>query len=61
MRTRTWRWLKTRIVGLLSAAPTLLIDPYGRVHRVPATRLALALEPPDFTPPAQQYQPAADE
>jgi hypothetical protein len=45
---RSWRWLWVRIVGLLSVPPVILFVPDGRQLRIPQTRLALALEPPDL-------------
>lgn len=42
MVSRSWRWLRTRIVALLDVPPT--VDPAGRI--VHATRIGLALDPP---------------
>lgn len=42
MTSRTWRWLRVRIVELFSVPPN--VDPHGRV--IHATRIGLALEPP---------------
>lgn len=50
---KSYRWLKARIEGLLSKPPQLLVVPEEdgvRVVRVPQSRIALALEPPDFSP-----------
>lgn len=49
---RSWRWLKTRILGLLEVPPVIVFDPAGGVHYVPQSRLGLALDPPDIRPPA---------
>lgn len=46
LRARTWRWLRTRVVQLLSVPPTLVPLPDGRTITVPATRVGLALDPP---------------
>lgn len=40
---RSWRWLRTRILALLDVPPH--ISPNGQV--IPATRLGLALRPPE--------------
>lgn len=42
MRNRSWRWLQTRIMGLLDVPPT--VTPDGRI--VHGTRIGLALDPP---------------
>jgi len=42
MRSRSWRWLRTRIIGLLSAPPT--VTPDGQL--IEGTRLACVLYPP---------------
>lgn len=42
MTTRSWRWLRTRITGLLKIPPT--VTPDGRA--IAATRVGLALFPP---------------
>lgn len=57
---RTWRWLRVRVEGLLSKPPALVVVD-GRVVRVPTTRLALALDPPDLTPGPAHPQGADDE
>jgi hypothetical protein len=51
MKTRTWRWLKVRIEGLLSVPPVLVWTPDEKPIPVwvQQTRLALALDPPDLT------------
>lgn len=36
-----------RILGLLTVPPVLLYDPAGYLHRIPQTRLGLALDPPN--------------
>jgi len=41
--SRSWRWLRTRIVGLLSIPPA--VAPDGTP--IPATRIGLALNPPN--------------
>jgi len=48
MRSRTWRWLKVRIEGLLSIPPALSWTPDGHAVWVQQTRLGLALDPPDL-------------
>lgn len=46
MESRSWHWLRTRILGLLTAVPTVLPD--GRA--IHPTRLGLALFPPTDAP-----------
>ena len=46
LRARTWRWLRMRVVELLSLPPTVVPFPDGATVTVPATRIGLALEPP---------------
>lgn len=58
-RDRTWHWLQIQIEGLLAVPPQLMEQtvpdekgrPVSRVHAVPQTRLALALQPPDLLTP----------
>lgn len=45
-KSRSWRWLQTRILGLLTAPPVVFYDPANRLQRVPQTRIGLALDPP---------------
>jgi hypothetical protein len=59
-RGRTWRWLRVRIEGLLSAPPQIVIDGRGNPVRVPQSRLALGLEPIDLAPPDDDGQPMGD-
>lgn len=45
LASRSWRWLRVRIMQLLTIPPTA----YGRVS-MPASRLGLALYPPKTKP-----------
>lgn len=49
MRSRTWRWLRVRIEGLLSVPPVLSWNPEGHPVWVQQTRLGLTLDPPKLT------------
>ena len=47
--TRSWRWLRPLIRGLLAVPPVLLFTPNGKhLVVVQQTRLALALDPIDL-------------
>lgn len=44
MRSRSWRWLRTRVLGLLDVQPTYVLIG-DRAHVTYPTRLARALYP----------------
>lgn len=49
LRRRSWRWLRTRIIGLLDVPPAYLTVPTDegmKLVPVPQTRLGYALNPP---------------
>lgn len=62
LRGRSWAWLRLQIEELLNLPPTVVYDPWRRPVIVPATRLGIALDPLDLTPPAEarRAQPDAD-
>ena len=47
MASRSWRWLKVRIDGLLTTPPTVTVYPTGDRQVIHATRVAFALNPPE--------------
>ena len=51
MTTRSWRWLRTRILGLLDRPSQVVAYTSGDVSKIaliPSTRLGYALNPPVF-------------
>lgn len=46
LAARPWRWLRVRVVQLLSIPPSVVVRPDGKSFTVPATRIGLALDPP---------------
>jgi hypothetical protein len=51
LATRSWRWLRTRIISLLDRPGTFVRFPVKDGEKftiVPSTRLGYALKPPSF-------------
>ena len=51
LRSRTYRWLRVRIEGLLTVPPVIHYAPTEdgyKLVRIPQTRLGLALDPPEL-------------
>ena len=46
MAARSWRWLRTRVDGLLTMPPTVAVFP-THTQIIPATRVGFALNPPE--------------
>jgi len=58
MRSRSWRWLRSRVLSLLDRPPTLLPVKFPargktitRIVSVPSTRIGHVINPPDLSPP----------
>lgn len=53
MSARSWRWLRMRVVGLMSRPSSMFAYTAGETTRiavVPTTRVGFALNPPTFEP-----------
>jgi hypothetical protein len=52
MQSRSWRWLRARVLSLLDRPPAFMsfqINGNPRLVQVPSTRLGYVLNPPDFS------------